>query len=121
MRAMLGLAFVMAVSPATAAGLWTAACSDEKQVQYQQIVGGEGYLHADRGDGKFETIKLKQSYFDGKTICGKVAVKTAPNEIAAVCADNEHQVIRVATGSDLAKGLVPEKAATYCPAIVSAN
>jgi len=120
MRGLLALAAFVALTSGAEAALWTAACNDEKQLQYQQIIGQEGYLHQG-SNGSYETIKLKQSYFDGKIVCGSVAAKAGPNEVAAICADNAGQLIRVLTGAQLAKGMRPEKAPVYCRATVSAN
>jgi hypothetical protein len=110
-----------ALAPAAQAGLWTASCTDRDGVQYVQTIGGDGYLHYGRGDGTFTTVKLKQSFYDGKVVCGSVPAKPAPGEIAAICADEEKQTIRVETGAYLAKGVEPEAAPVYCPAVVSAN
>jgi hypothetical protein len=105
--------------PAAQAAMWTAACTGQNQIQYVQTVNGDGYLHLGQGNGTFTSIKLKQSYHDDKMICGSTATKAAPNEVGAICADNDKQVIRIEYGSQLAKGLRPEKAPVYCQAVVN--
>ncbi len=122
MRRLLCVMLVMAASvPAAQAGVWTAACSGQNEIQYQQTVNGDGYLHLGQGDGTFTTLKLKQTYYDGKMICGGTGGKAQANQIGAICADNANQTIRVEYGSQLAKGVRPEKAPVYCEAQVSIN
>jgi hypothetical protein len=118
MRGLL-VAVLLATAPAQA-GLWTSACQD-RQIQYQQITGGEGYLHADRGDGTFTTVKLKQSFISPQMICGTVPAKVGDDETATVCADQQHQTIRILRGADLKKGVKPDKATVLCQAVVSVN
>ncbi len=120
MRAFLfAMVLAVAAAPAAEAGLWTAACTGQQQIQYVQTVGGDGYLHFAQGDGSYTSIKLKQSYYDGKMVCGTTGGKAAPNEVSAVCADNESQTIRIVYGSQTAKGVRPEKAPVYCQAVVN--
>lgn len=119
MRTMLALALLLTAVPAEA-GLWTAACQGQ-DVQYQQITGAEGYLHVALGGGAYSTVKLKSSFVGDKMVCGTVPAKVGANDIAAVCADNDDQTIRVLRGSELAKGKKPEQAAVFCQAVVNAN
>jgi hypothetical protein len=119
MRGLL-VTLLLIAAPAQAAGLWTSACQD-RQIQYQQIVGGDGFIHADNGNGTYTTVKLKQSYLKGKMICGTVPGKVADDETATVCADQEHQTIRVLRGADVKKGTKPEKAIVLCSAVVNVN
>ncbi len=118
MRALLVTALLV-TAPAEA-GLWTAACQDQ-QIQYQQIVGAEGYLHVSHGDGTYTTVKLKQSFLDRKMVCASVPAKVGASEIATVCADSDHQTIRVLKGADLAKGVKPQQAPVFCQAVVNVN
>ncbi len=122
MRAFISVMILVAVSaPAAQAAVWTAECSGQKEIQYQQVLNGNGYLHLGQGDGSFTTVKLKQTYYDGKMVCGGTGSKASANQIGAVCADNTDQTIRVEYGSQLAKGVRPEKAPVYCQAQVSIN
>lgn len=116
MRRLISLVLFAAV-PAQA-GMWTAACRDQ-QVQYQQITGAEGYLHVAKGDGSFATVKLKQSFLSDTMVCGAVPAKVADNETAVICADNEHQTLRVIRGAQLAKGMKPTEAPVLCQAVVN--
>ncbi len=109
------------LAPAANAAVWSAACYGQNNVQYLQTIGGEGYLHYGKGDGTYTSVKLKQSYFDGKVVCGSTTAKAKDNEVGAVCADNQGQSIRLVYGSQLAKGVRPEKAPVYCQASVSVN
>ena len=119
MRTTLVFALMLASAPAEA-GLWTAACQDQ-DVQYQQITGAEGYLHVAAGPGVYTTIKMKSSYVGDRMVCGSVPAKVGANDIAAVCAANDDQTIRVLRGAELAKGKKPEQAAVFCQAVVNAN
>jgi hypothetical protein len=114
------LVTLLLVTAPAQAGLWTSACQDQ-QIQYQQITGGEGYVHAAQGNGSYTTVKLKQSFANSKMICGTVPAKVADSDLATVCADNEHQTIRVLRGADLKKGMKPDKAPVYCQAVVNVN
>ncbi len=115
------LAIILAAAslPAAQAGVWTAACTGQKQIQYVQTVGGDGYLHIGQSDGTFTSIKLKQNYFDGKIICGSTTTKAAPNQVEAICADNANQTIRLVYGSQYRKGVRPENVPAYCHAVVN--
>jgi hypothetical protein len=122
MRAFIGAMILTAASvPAAEATVWTAACSGQNEIQYQQVLNGDGYLHLGQSDGTFTTVKLKQTYYDGKMVCGGTGSKAQANQIGAICADNANQTIRVEYGSQLAKGVRPEKAPVYCQAQVSIN
>lgn len=118
MRGLLMIAFLTAV-PAEA-GLWTAACQD-REIQYQQITGGDGYLHVAGDGGAFTTVKLKQSFLSKDMVCASVPATVGPDEIATVCANTADQTIRVLRGADLAKGVKPDKAPVLCPAVVNVN
>jgi hypothetical protein len=118
MRAL--LVTVLLVTAPAEAGLWTSACQSQ-QIQYQQITGAEGYLHVARGDGSYTTVKLKQSFLSDTMVCGSVPAKVAADEVAAICADRDDQTIRLLRGADLAKGMKPEKAPVFCPAVVNVN
>ena len=120
MRALACATLLLAASiPAAEAAVWTAACTGQNQTQYVQTVGGDGFLHLGQSNGAFASIKLKQSYHDSKMICGSTTTKAGPNEVGAICADNDSQVIRIEYGSQIAKGLRPEKAPVYCQAVVN--
>jgi hypothetical protein len=118
MRILLSLV-LFAAAPAHAA-LWTAACRDQN-VQYQQITGAEGYLHASRDGASFTTIKLKQSFLSDTMVCGAVPTKVGDNEVAVICADNAQQTLRVIRGAQLAKGMKPAEAPVLCQADVTVN
>lgn len=110
---------VLAAPAAAAAGIWTSACQD-RQVQYQQNVGGDGFLHVSQEGGIYTTVKLKQSYIDKHMICGTVPAKVRPNDIATICADEKGQSIKVILGKEL-KTVPPQKAPVYCSAVVNVN
>ena len=111
---------VLAISPlpAYAGDVWSATCTDVGSVQYMQTIGGDGFLHLGNPDGSFSTIKLKQSYFDGKVVCGNTASKPEPKQIAGICADNEAQKIRLIYGVQI-NHVKPNAVASYCNAQVS--
>jgi hypothetical protein len=118
MRTTFSLMIFAALLPAAQAGMWVSACQDQ-QVQYQQIIGGEGYLHDAKGDGTYTTVKVKQSFLSAKMVCGAVPAKVADTEAAVVCADSEHQTLRIIRGAQLAKGMKPDKAPVLCQAVVN--
>lgn len=118
MRAVMFVALLL-TAPAAQAAVWTAACTGQNQTQYVQTIGGDGYLHFAQSNGAFTSIKLKQSYYNGKTVCGTTGGKAGANEVGAVCADNDKQAIRLVYGSQMSKGLRPEKAPVYCQAVVN--
>lgn len=124
MRGLVWAAAAVVISASVAhADVWSAACFAPEQLQYQQTINGPGYVHAGTGSSgdqtAFDTVQLKQSYFDGKMVCGRVAVKTRPKELGAVCADNQNQNIRIENGAQVAKGVRPEQAPVYCQATVT--
>jgi hypothetical protein len=114
---------MMAGSASAAPAVWSAACFSPERLQYQQTINGPGYVHAGTstsgGQTAFDTVRLKQSYFDGNMVCGRIVVKTGPKELGAVCADNKNQNIRIETGAQVAQGISPEQAPVYCKASVT--
>jgi opacity protein-like surface antigen len=122
MRALFLSAAVALAAPAAYATDWIAICYGQ-DAQYTQTIGGAGYIHVGNGDGTYNTQKLKQTYYDGKIICGSAdpnAPRSADN-IAEVCANKTKNTISVMYGSDVAKGLKPENATPYCNARVSVH
>jgi hypothetical protein len=120
MRALIATAaFAAVMFPAKAADVWSATCTNVGSVQYMQTIGGEGFLHLGNPDGSFTSIKLKQSYFDGKVVCGATTAKPGPKEIGGICADNDAQKIRLIYGLQITSHIKPGAVASYCDAQVT--
>lgn len=113
----LGL-FVASLSSATAADsaapFWTAICRGDKDASYTQTVGGDGVFNQAIGDGTYQSWPLKQTFYNGKIVCGAVA---SPDRLAQVCADNENQTIFYKM-RDPKKPQSPLKDAFFCKALV---
>ena len=120
---MLVLAAALAVLMPSAANAqtWLAQCRGDKELQYNQKIGGDGTLSVPVGDGTYQSLPLKQTFYDGKMVCGATDPKAAAaNSIAQVCADKAHQNIRLKYREANAKGARGEKDVVYCDALINA-
>ncbi len=114
------LALLMPMQAKAAA--WVAYCYG-KDTQYSQEIGGVGYLHVGRGDDTYETLRLNQTYYDGKVLCGTADPKsTQVSElIAQVCVDKPNKAISVLYLGQAAHGNPPRELSPYCDAKVTAH
>jgi hypothetical protein len=120
MRALLIAAAVAALtsSAAQAEDTWIAICFGQ-DAQYTQTVGGPGFFHVGNGDRTYDTQKLLQSFYDGKTVCATPDPKAprASSGVAEVCANKDTKMISVmplTTG--MPKPVTPLNASPYCKA-----
>lgn len=116
----LGL-FVASLSSATAADsaapFWTAICRGDKDANYTQTVGADGVFNQGQGDGTYQTLPVRQSFYTGKIVCG--AAQGAA-QFAQVCADNERQIIYFRL-RDSKKPKAPLRDVFYCKALVKVH
>lgn len=109
--------FGMAISAAgatSAAPFWSAICRGDKDANYTQTVGADGVFNQGMGDGTYQSWPLKQTFYNGKIVCGAVA---SPDRLAQVCADNERQILFFKMRDPKKpKGLLQD--AFYCKALV---
>ena len=78
MRTFLAAAAFAAIIPAAAnAATWVAICTDGQNLQYNQTVGGNGFLYLKTTGGTIpgngtQIAPLNQTFFNGIAICGAV-------------------------------------------------
>lgn len=117
---LLSTAAVAASKPAaqTKEVTWIGICFGE-DTQYTQTIGGAGFFHVGNGDRTYQTQKLVQSFYDGKTVCATPDPKAprASSEVAEVCANLDTKYISVLYQRDTqTKMVIPKNALPYCKA-----
>lgn len=115
--AVLALLFAGLAQQATANSatpFWTAICRDARDANYTQNIGGMGTLNQGLGDGSYQSVAVKQTSYDGKTVCAAAQGAAA---FAQVCADNERQIIYFKL-RDQKHPKAPLQDAFYCRALV---
>ena len=86
------------------AGTWIASCNDGKNIQYNQIMGGSGYLYMKVLDQSglshtYQVARLKETFYNGWAICGTVTrngegtALAGSRPITQVCANKSRGVI----------------------------
>ena len=117
----LAAALSVLMPSAANAQAWVAQCRGDKDLQYNQTIGGAGALDLPVGDGTYQTLPLRQTFYDGKMVCGATDPKAAAaNSIAQVCADKAHQNIHLKYRELNATGAPSEKDVVYCDALINA-
>jgi len=95
MRKLIVAATIAAFLPAAAnAATWIAICNDGKNIQYNQTVGGNGFLYMKTDKGIYQVARLTQTFMNGIAICGAVVGNsTGANPITQVCANSDRKII----------------------------
>ncbi len=110
-----------AANKTSAGQTWIGVCYGE-DTQYTQTVGGAGYFHVGIGNHRYDTQKLKQSYYDGTVVCAVPDPKAprAESNVAEVCADRTKKTISVLyRNGTQTKTAVPHNAQLYCKARIN--
>jgi|GEM_PF-1050808 len=97
---------------------WIGICFGE-DTQYTQTINGPGFFHVGNGDRTYDTQKLVQSFYDGKTVCATPNPKAprASSGVAEVCANLDTKYISVLYQRDTqTKMVIPKNALPYCKA-----
>jgi hypothetical protein len=117
------LVMLMPVAANAAETTWIAACTDGKTLQYNQTIGGKGFLYLEMADGDYQGIALAQKSYDGNVICSVVDDHTPPNgnHSLKVCADKAHNTITLKYKDPTGKGQSIDDSAPYCSATVTVH
>lgn len=103
-NALLCISFLCATASTAAAETWIAICTDGKNLQYNQTVGGNGFLYLkgrEQNSGGYQIARLEQTFFNGTAICGTVpgngtgSPATGSNPITQVCANRSRNNIYI--------------------------
>ena len=127
MRKILLIASIAALAPAAASAAdpatWIAACYDGKDLQYNQTIGGKGFLYLQMASGAYQGIKLVQLSYDGSVICSASDDQPAPgkNHFLKVCADKANNTISVKYTDPAGKEPSISDATPYCKAAVTVH
>ena len=123
MRKLLLLAAIAVAMPVAAnATTWVAICNDGQHLQYNQTVGGPGflYLHDNPAmNGGIQIARLTQSFYNGIAICGAVignGTGAGGVPLTQLCANKDRKIIYIKWQSPQAG--VPMKDFTFCQANV---
>ena len=101
---LISLSFLCAMSTGAAAEVWIAICQDGQNLQYNQTVGGAGFLYLkgnQQASGGYQIARLRQTFFNGTAICGTVpgngtgSAATGGNPITQVCANRSRNTIYI--------------------------
>ena len=122
MRKFLLIAALAASTTAAAnATTWIAVCKDGKNVQYNQTVGGVGFLYLKTDKDIYQTARLSQTFFDGEAICGAVQANApaGAEPVTQVCTNKSRQVIYLKYKDPTVHGGSVQDAGVFCKAIVT--
>ena len=122
MRKFLLIAALAALTPAAAnAATWVAVCTDGKNVQYNQTIGGVGFLYLKTDKGIYQTARLAQTFSNGTVVCGTV-YDNAPagaEPITQICINKSRKIIHLRFQDPTKAGSKLQDAGTFCTATVT--
>ena len=117
------LVVALAASTAAAANAttWVAVCNDGKPVQYNQTVGGVGFLYLKTDKDIYQTARLSQTFFNGEAICGTVQANApaGAEPITQVCMNKSRQIIYLKYKNPSVAGSAVQDAGVFCKATVT--
>ena len=121
MRRVVFAAALAALIPSTArAETWVAQCTGGKDLQYNQTIGGAGFLHMQMGDGTYQTYRLTQTLHDSIAVCGAVDADAAlASNIAQVCANKSRESIDLKYRDAKAVGAPSLTVVEFCKATIN--
>jgi len=124
MRKLLLAAALSVLMPAGAnAATWIAACYDGKNVQYNQTIGGKGFLYLQMGNGDYQGVPLIQDSADAKIVCSVVDDHPPPGgtHYLKVCADITQNTISLTYKDPTGKEPPIDGSTPYCKAAVTVH
>ena len=122
MRKFLLIAALAALTPAAAnAATWVAVCNDGKTIQYNQTIGGTGFLYLKTDKGIYQTARLVQTFYNGTAVCGAVHGNAPPGAepITQVCANKSRNIIYLKYQDPTKPGSSIVEGGTFCAAKVT--
>lgn len=118
-RFLIAAVLAAAVLPSAAsAATWVAICSDGQNIQYNQTVGGAGFLYMKTPLGIYQVARLNQTFFNSIAICGAVVGNSSGAPITQVCANMDRKIIYLKYQNPTVAGSPIVDAGTYCKATV---
>ena len=122
MRKFLLIAALAALTPVAAnAATWVAVCTDGKNVQYNQTIGGVGFLYLKTDKGIYQTARLAQTFSNAMVVCGTVYgnAPAGAEPITQVCANKTRKIISLRYQDPTKPGSKLQDAGTFCTATVT--
>ena len=122
MRKLLLIAAVAALMPAAAnAATWVAVCTDGKNLQYNQTIGGVGFIYLKTDKGIYQTARLAQTFFNKIVVCGTVYgnAPAGAEPITQVCVNKNRKIIHLRYQDPTKPGTTIQDAGTFCSATVT--
>jgi len=101
---LLSAVMLCAVPAAASAETWIAICTDGQNLQYNQTVGGNGFLYLkgkNQPSGGLQIARLQQTFYNGTAICGTVpgngtgSAATGGHPITQLCANRSRNIIYI--------------------------
>ena len=123
-KSILATAFALAafVPAAADAATWIAVCNDGKNIQYNQTIGGNGFLYMKTDKGTYQIARLTQTFLNGVAICGAViGNSTGPFPITQVCSNRDRKMIYLKYQNPTHANPPIEDAGQFCTADVRVN
>jgi len=124
MRKLLLAAVLTLFAPTSAnAATWIAACYDGKDLQYNQTLGGKGFLYLQMGNGDFQGVPLIQQSADANVVCSVVDDHPKPGaaHYLKVCADMSENTITLTYKDPTGKEPPIDGSTPYCKAAVTVH
>jgi len=122
MRKFLMIAALALLMPAAAnAAIWVSVCTDGKNFQYNQTIGGAGFLYLKTDKGIFQTARLAQTFANKIIVCGTVYANAAAGSepITQVCADKQRKIITLRYQDPTHPDSKVQDVGPYCTATVT--
>jgi len=122
MRKLLLIAAIAALTPAAAnATTWVSVCADGKNFQYNQTIGGAGFLYLKTDKGIFQTARLAQTFANKVIVCGTVYANApaGAEPITQVCADKQRDIITLRYQDPTKPASKVQDVGPYCSATVT--
>jgi hypothetical protein len=119
-KLLLGAALAALMPSAANAATWVAQCMGGIDLQYNQTIGGKGFVHMQMGDGSYQTLPLTQTFYDKVAVCGAVDADAAlASNVAQVCANKSRDSIDLKYRDPKATGAPSLIVVEYCKATIT--
>ncbi|MDE2264259.1 MAG: hypothetical protein KGL29_00030 [Alphaproteobacteria bacterium] len=117
---MIAAAAALTTAAANAA-TWVAVCTDGKNIQYNQTIGGTGFIYLKTDKGIYQTARLVQTFYNGTAVCGAVHGNAPDNAepITQVCANKSRKIIYLKYQDPTRPNSSVQDAGIFCPATVT--
>lgn len=120
-KVLLVTAFAASTAVSAHATTWVANCTDGKNVQYVQTIGGAGYLYLKTAKDYFQTARLSQVSAGETVVCGAVQGNAAAGAppVTQICIDKSRQIISLKYRNPDVPNAAVQEVGEFCAAVVT--